>query len=310
MSRGAELLRELFAKPGIVKCVGAHNASGARVAEIVGFDAIWSSSFEISASNCLPDSSILSMTEYLQVADSISRAVSIPVVADCDTGYGNATNVTYAVKRFEACGIAGVSIEDQVFPKANSLLHGAQKLVSIPEFQDKIRAAKKAQVKPEFMIIARVEALIAGAGQREAQLRAREFAAAGADAILIHWNESSIEPIQRFLDAWNSEVPIVVIPTTYYRTSVQQLEALGAKMVIYANHGLRSALKAMEETFRTILITGSSSGVEPAIWPMDRIFQDLQGIKNCQKPSTKPSLELLSSELPARDKNRRRRLCS
>jgi phosphoenolpyruvate phosphomutase len=310
MSRGAELLRGLFARPGIVKCAGAHNASGARVAEIAGFDAIWSSSFEISASNCVPDSSVLSMTEYLHVADSITRAVSIPVVADCDTGYGNATNVSYAVKRFEACGIAGMSIEDQIFPKANSLLNDAQELVSIPEFQDKIHAAKEAQVAPEFMVIARVQALIAGAGQREAQLRAREYAAAGADAILIHWNESSIEPIQRFLEAWNSEVPIVVIPTTYYRISVQQLESLGAKMVIYANHGLRSALNAMEETFRTILATGSTSGVEPAIWPVHRIFEDLQGIKNCQRQSTMNCLQLLLSELAVREKNRRRRLIS
>jgi phosphoenolpyruvate phosphomutase len=310
MSRGAELLRELFARPGIVKCAGAHNASGARVAEIAGFDAIWSSSFEISASNCVPDSSVLSMTEYLQVADSITRAVSLPVVADCDTGYGNETNVTYAVKRFEASGIAGVSIEDQVFPKANSLLDGPQKLVSITEFQDKIHAAKKAQVRPEFMIIARVQALVAGAGQEEAQVRAREYAAAGADAILIHWNESSIEPIRRFLEMWTTEVPIVVIPTTYYCTSVQQLEALGAKMVIYANHGLRSALDAMERTFRAILATGSSSGVEPAIWPVDRVFEDLQGIKNRRRPSTTDSFQLLSNDLATREKNCRRRLIS
>ena len=310
MSRGAELLRELFSRPGIVKCAGAHNASGARVAEIAGFDAIWSSSFEISASNCVPDSSILSMTEYLQVADSITRAVSVPVVADCDTGYGNATNVSYAIKRFEASGIAGVSIEDQVFPKANSLLDGPQELVPITEFQHKIHAAKKAQVTPEFMIIARVQALIAGAGQREAQLRAREYAAAGADAILIHWNESSIEPIQHFLEVWTRDVPVVVIPTTYHRTSVQQLEALGAKMVIYANHGLRSALNAMEETFRTILATGSSSAVESVIWPVDRIFEDLQGIKNCRRPSTTDSFQLLSNHLPSREKNCRRRLIS
>jgi phosphoenolpyruvate phosphomutase len=131
MSSGALSLRRLFAEPGIIKCAGAHNGAGARVAEMAGFDAIWSSSFEISASYCVPDSSILSMSEHLHVAQSIADSVSIPVIADCDTGYGNAMNVTYAVKRFESSGIAGLSIEDQVFPKANSLIHGTQQLEAI-----------------------------------------------------------------------------------------------------------------------------------------------------------------------------------
>lgn len=276
MSNGSLSLRQLFTEPRIIKCAGAHNAAVARVAEITGFDAIWSSSFEISASYCVPDSSILSMSEFLHIAESIARSVTIPVIADCDTGYGNAANVSYAVKRFETAGIAGICIEDQLFPKANSLIRGPQRLVSIAEFKDKINAAKRTQVTAEFMVIARVQALIAGAGHAEALLRAHEYAAAGADAILIHWNGSSVEPVQRFLKEWTHGVPIVAIPTSYYRTSLGELEDLGVKMVIYANHGMRSALRAMEETFRTILRDGTTTGLEHSMWPIERIFEELQ----------------------------------
>lgn len=280
MFNGARALRHLFTAPGIIKCAGAHNAAGARVAAMAGFDAIWSSSFEISASYCVPDSSILSMSEYLHAAQSIAESVSCPVIADCDTGYGDAKNVAYAVKRFESAGIAAISIEDQVFPKSNSLLQCSQQLVPIPDFQHKIYAAKRAQRSSQFMVIARVQSLIAGTGQSDAQLRANEYADAGADAIVMHWNRSTLEPIQRFLENWTRHTPIVVIPTTYHKVSVTQLQALGAKMVIYANQGIRSALKAMEETFKAILEEGSGEGVEQSLWPLERIFRDLQGLND------------------------------
>jgi len=257
---------------------------------MVGFDAIWSSSFEISASYCVPDASILSMSEYLHIAQSIASSVSIPVIADCDTGYGNAANVAYTVKRFESAGVAGISIEDQVFPKANSLMHGVQQLISVGEFTDKICAAKDAQVDPDFVVIARVEALIAGAGQEEAQWRATEYAAAGADAVLIHWNQSSFEPIRAFLEEWSHSVPVVVVPTTYYSVSRNELAKLGAKMVIYANHGIRSALSAIEDTLRSILQEGSADVVEHALWSVNRIFEQLQDVRESKRVNTGEAL--------------------
>ena len=292
------LFRHLLSGQKIARCAGAHNAAGARLAQQVGFDAVWSSSFEISASYCVPDASILSLSDYLHVAQSISASVTIPVIADCDTGYGNAANVTYAVKKFEAAGVAAISIEDQVFPKCNSLIPGAQKLISISDFTEKILAAKEAQTDPNFVVIARVEALIAGAGQREAQRRARAYAEAGADAILIHWNQPSAEPITRFLQDWDHSVPAIVIPTTYYKISLQELSDLDVRMVIYANHGLRSSLRAMEDTFKAILADGTTSNIEGAIWPIPRILEDLQGLHDdrCteQKNVTAPSAQVES----------------
>jgi len=307
---GSLSLRQLFAQSRIIKCAGAHNAAVARVAEITGFDAVWSSSFEISASYCVPDSSILSMSEFLHIAESMSRSVTIPVIADCDTGYGNPANVSYAVKRFETAGIAGISIEDQLFPKVNSLIRGPQRLVSIAEFRDKINAAKQTQVTAEFMVIARVQALIAGAGQAEALLRAHEYAAAGADAILIHWNGSSVEPVQRFLKEWTQDVPVVVIPTSYYRISLGELENLGVKMVIYANHGMRSALTAMEETFRTILRDGTTTGLETSLWPVERIFEELQGPITTRDVLAQSRLPPASAQLATGANGRKRRVRS
>jgi phosphoenolpyruvate phosphomutase len=285
MSNRAIALRQLLSGHKIARCAGAHNAAGARLAEEVGFDAIWSSSFEISASYCVPDASILSMSDYLHVAQSISESISIPVIADCDTGYGNAANVAYAVRKFEAAGAAAISIEDQIFPKTNSLIRGAAKLVSISDFTDKIRAAKHAQENPDFVVIARVEALIAGAGQRDAQLRATAYADAGADAIIIHWNQSSPEPITQFLQEWSHVVPTIVIPTTYYEISLRELSRLGARMVIYANHGMRSALHAMEDVFRAILEDGTTARIEHSLWPVSRVLEDLQDIRSGEDSS-------------------------
>jgi phosphoenolpyruvate phosphomutase len=160
----AKKLRARFGQSKIIRVVGAHNPLGARIAERCGFDGVWSSGLEISTSYGVPDAAILTMSEYLDVAERMASAVDIPVIADCDTGFGNSNNVINMVKRFEAAGVAAVSIEDKLFPKVNSFIPGRQELASIAEFVGKIMAAKNAQRGPEFMVIARVEALIAGWG--------------------------------------------------------------------------------------------------------------------------------------------------
>jgi phosphoenolpyruvate phosphomutase len=116
----------------------------------------------------------------------MNDAVSIPVVSDCDVGYGNSNNVMHMVRKYEAAGIAAVCIEDKRFPKVNSYIPGRQELAPIAEFVGKFLAAKNTQRTSDFMVIARVEALIAGWGQEEALKRAHTYAEAGADAIFIH----------------------------------------------------------------------------------------------------------------------------
>ena len=269
-------LRSLLDRPGVVRLVGAHNALGAKMAERAGFDGVWSSSLEISASFAVPDASILGQGEHLEVARSMCQAVGIPIVVDCDTGYGEGTQFAHAVRQFERAGVAGVCIEDKQFPKLNSFLPGRQELASIDDFLDKLVAGKRAQRSEDFAIIARTEALIAGCGRDEALLRARAYADAGADAVLIHSKSATVDELASVARAWDRPTPLVAVPTTYYRTTANELASLGIKIVIYANQGLRSALRAMELAYDQILRSGSTAGIEDRLMPMKTIFE-LQG---------------------------------
>jgi phosphoenolpyruvate phosphomutase len=272
----ATRLRTRLDAPGLLRVAGSHDALGARLAERAGFDAVWASSFEISASQGVPDAGILSLADFLAAAASMVGAVDIPVIADCDSGFGNAVNVMHMVRRYEAAGVAAVCIEDKAFPKVNSLLPKPQQLAGVEEFAGKVEAAKSAQAGRDFMVIARVEALVAGAGNAEAIRRAHAYADAGADAILIHDNSPTPEAIARFCRAWDGTAPLIVVPTTYCSTDIVELSELGVKMVIYANQGLRARVRATEETFAEILEQGTTATVEAKIAPVSTIF-DLQG---------------------------------
>jgi phosphoenolpyruvate phosphomutase len=273
---GSVRLRRALAGDGPVRLAGAHNAFGAKLAERAGFEGVWASGFEISTAYCVPDAGILGMSETLAAAESMALQVDIPVVADCDTGFGNVDNVTHMVRRFEAAGVAAVCIEDKVFPKLNSYVPGLHELEPMETFVRKIGAAKAAQAGREFVVIARVEALIAGFSPAEALRRGRAYAEAGADAVLMHSNETLPRNLFAVLRQWDRETPIVVVPTTYGHVTVTELVSRGVKMIIYANHGLRSAMRAMEETFAEILRTGSTVTVEPALAPLKAVLE-LQG---------------------------------
>jgi phosphoenolpyruvate phosphomutase len=277
VSKAAQF-RRLLASGRLVKAVGAHNPLGARLVEESGFDAVWASSLELSTSLALPDASIVTMTEALESARSMTEAVSIPVIADCDTGYGDVANVIHMVSRFEASGIAAVCIEDKMFPKVNSLAGPNHDLVSILEFGEKLTAAKRAQSTPEFAIIARTEALIAGRGVPEALRRAEAYVESGADAILVHSRATDPGQIWSFLDRWRLPVPVIVVPTTYFQVHAAELTAHGVRMVIYANQGIRAAVRAMKDAFREIQLAGTSSAVEPRIATLSELFE-LQGMR-------------------------------
>src|SRR5207249_1114185 len=210
----AAKLRELMRRPGIIKTVGAHDALSAKLIEEAGFDAIWASGFGISASlKCIPDGSFLTMTEQLEITKNIVEAVRIPVIADCYTCFGNALNVMRTVQDYEKAGIAGICIEDNVFPKRCSFYAGVRReLVSIDEHAGKVRAAKSAQASPDFVVIARTEALIAGWGQEEALRRAEAYAGAGADAVLIHSKSPTFDELRAVARQWSGPVPLVLLP--------------------------------------------------------------------------------------------------
>ena len=158
----SDLLHDLLNKKPILKVGGAFDAMSGKLIEINNFDAIWAGSFAISATHALPDASILTMTDFLNVSSSIVESCKIPVIADCDTGFGGPSNVSHTVKKFESAGVAAICIEDKTFPKQNSLLENSkQDLLSEKDFVAKIIAAKESKLDENFMIIARTEALIA-----------------------------------------------------------------------------------------------------------------------------------------------------
>lgn len=268
-----EILRQKFESKSIVKVGGAFDAMSAKLVEIHGFDAVWAGSFAISATHALPDASIMTMTEFLGVTTNMVDACKIPVIADCDTGFGGPTNVSHMVKKYENVGVAAISIEDKIFPKQNSLLeNGKQELLSEKEFVAKIIAAKDARRNPNFMIIARTEALIAGLGMNEAIQRARAYEKAGADAILIHSKKNTPDEIFEFADTWNGKLPLVIVPTSYPTIKLNDLEEHKIKMIIYANQTLRAAHAAMERVLSQISNSESLSNVKEEISSMEDIF--------------------------------------
>lgn len=284
----AKKLRDMIDRDRLVIGVGARDALDARLIEKAGFDFVWSSSLCISASYAVPDANLISMKQYLEAARSMNEVVDIPIVADCDTGYGNVSNLIYAVKLFEEAGIAGMSIEDKKFPKDNSLLKGGrQELASTSEFEGKIKAAKDTQRKEEFMVIARVEALIAGWGQEEAYNRACCYIDAGADMILIHSKATSPEEIIKFVKAWDRPVPLVLVPTTYPQLTEEKICELGkVKVVIYANQPLRAAIKAEESLLTEIKSAKGIHTIADAMAPVTSVF-DLQGVAEMKENEQK-----------------------
>lgn len=297
----ARQLRELFARPGVVRLVGAHDGLSAKLVEEQGFEAIWASGLEISASYAVPDANILTMTQYLERACEMNDATRIPVVADCDTGYGNSTNAIHMVRKYEAAGIAAVCIEDKLFPKVNSFVHGRQELAPIEEFVGKIMACKHAQRDPDFMVIARVEALIAGCGEDEALRRARAYADAGADAILIHSRAKTPDEIRSFGRRWDGRAPLVVVPTTYPQLALHEMPELGIKMVIYANHGLRAGITAVQQVLRRLAETGDLAAVDREVVAVDEVFrlQQIAEMRESERKFLKGGPEGVSVVIPA-----------
>jgi phosphoenolpyruvate phosphomutase len=272
-------MRAMLTRPGISVGVGAGDALSARLIDRAGFDFIWSSGFCISASYAVPDASLISMSQFLAAARSMNEVISIPIIADCDTGFGNANNVIYAVKKFEQSGVAGICLEDKKFPKDTSLLKGGrQELAPVEEFVGKIRAAKDTQQNSDFTVIARVEALIAGLGQEEALRRALRYVEAGADCILVHSKSNQPAEILEFVRNWDSPIPLVLVPTAYPSLTAKAIEELGqVKLVIYANQSLRAAVKAQEELLNEIKQAGGIHTVDGMMVPVSHIFE-LQGV--------------------------------
>lgn len=273
----------MLASPRLEFLVEAHNGLSARIAEKAGFTGLWASGLCMAAQFGVRDSNEASWTQVLEMLEFMADATSVPILLDGDTGYGNFNNLRRLVKKLEQRGVAAVCIEDKLFPKTNSFIKGGQQpLADIEEFCGKIKAGKDAQSDGDFSIVARVEALIAGWGLGEALSRAEAYVGAGADAILIHSARSTAEEVLAFKREWGDRAPVVIVPTKYYATPTDVFREAGFSVVIWANHLLRSAVTAMEETARLLALHENLLSIEDRIAPVSAVFR-LQGADELQE---------------------------
>ena len=287
MRKTSKNLRKLVAEGGVARVMAAHDPLSAILVQEAGFDGIWASGFEYSAAMGLADVSLVSMTEHLTNMRNMADRTSLPIIADVDTGYGNAINVLHTVAQYEAGGAAAVVIEDKMFPKVTSLIEGGrQDLVSIAEFQGKIEAAVSARKDPEFLIIARTEALIAGLGEEEALARARAYEASGADMILIHSKQKTPDEIESFINKWEGNARIVIVPTAYPQMTEARARSLNkVGVLIYGNHAVRAAVTGMKQVFSQIINDGGIQHADREIVPVSEIFrlQKMEEVKANEK---------------------------
>ena len=277
-----DLMKKLRGKQ-FVKVCGAFDVMSAKLAEMNGFDAIWASGFGISSARALPDAGIITMTELLDAVTFMSEACSIPVIADCDTGYGGPNNVAHLVKKFENAGICGICIEDKTFPKENSLFKdGKQDMLSKRDFVAKIVAAKNAKRNDDFVIIGRVEALIADLGVEEALNRANAYEKAGADIIFVHSRKESPDEIFEFLKRWNGKNPIMLVPTAFPTVTLDELKSRGVGMVVYAHQTTLAAFAAISDVVKQLSKINSLSELNTKMASMEDLFK-LQGMQKIRE---------------------------
>jgi phosphoenolpyruvate phosphomutase len=276
-AKRARLRSDLGSEKGAV-AVGAHDAMTAHLIEDHGFDAVWVSGLGISTMGYgLPDLNLITLTEALSAAVRIDAVTSLPVIADCDNGFGSLSNLVRTVREYERSGIAAVCVEDNTFPKRNSLYRGksVRELIPREEQARRIRAAKRAQETKGFLFIARVESLIAGYGVDDAYDRASSYVEAGADALLVHSRDKTLGDIDSFLDRWKgaSDVPLVAVPTLFPAFTTDELFERGFRLIIFANQTMRAAVRATSEVLATLQAERRAAAVDGEITPVDEIFE-------------------------------------
>ena len=261
-----------------VKVCGAFDVMSAKLAEMNDFDAIWASGFGISSARALPDAGIITMTELLDAVTFMADACSIPVIADCDTGYGGPNNVAHLVRKFENAGIAGICIEDKTFPKENSLFKdGKHEMISKKDFVSKLVAAKNAKKSNDFIIIGRTEALIADLGVDEALERATAYEKAGADIIFVHSRKKDPDEIFEFYKRWKGKAPIMAVPTAFPTVTLDELKSRGVGMVVFAHQTTLAAFAAISDVVKQMSKIKSLDDLETKLASMDDLFK-LQGM--------------------------------
>jgi 2-methylisocitrate lyase-like PEP mutase family enzyme len=257
--RPSTVLRKFIEKGDIIVAPGAYDGISARMVEQAGFPAVYASGGAISRGAGMPDLGLLGMSEIVDRLENIVDATTIPVIADADTGYGNALNVQRMVRAFERAGVAGFHLEDQTFPKRCGH-YDDKSLVPTNEMAQKIRAARDAARDPDLVIIARTDAL-AVEGFEAAITRAEAYSAAGADVLFVEAPQTEQQiadiaarlPVPKLINMFEGgKTPLV---------STERLRELGYAIVIIPSDLQRAAIWAMRETLAVIRRDGNSGAI-------------------------------------------------
>lgn len=269
MSPGRKLRDAIAAGPVLIP--GVFNALVGRLAEEAGFSAVYLSGAALSASMALPDVGLVTLTEFVNAAKTITDATKLPLICDADTGFGEALNVERTVQQFERAGVAGIHLEDQEMPKRCGHLSG-KSIVDAQDMAAKIRAAAAARRDPDFFLIARTDARGVN-GFADAVARAHKYREAGADAIFPEAMESP-EEFARF--AKEVPGPLLANMTEFGKSpllTAQQLADLGYRLILFPVTTLRVALKAAEAVLAEIRKSGTQSAAIPNMLTRTRLYE-------------------------------------
>ena len=246
-------LRELIQGPEILIAPGAYDALSAKIIEAVGFDAVYMTGFGTAAGVLgLPDIGLVTMTEMVENAKRIADSVSLPLIADADTGYGNHLNIVRTIQEYEKAGVDGIQIEDQISPKRCGHMEG-QKIVPVSEMVTKLRAASEVRQNEDTVIIARTDA-ISAIGFDEAIERGNIFRENGADLLFIE-APTTKEHLEKIPKLINGPVLVNVAPKTPYM-NIKEYEAFGYAMAIYPAISLTAAFAAIKAKLKELKDTG------------------------------------------------------
>lgn len=268
-STAAERLRQQLAEPGIIVAPGVYDGLSAALAERQGFSAVYMTGGGMAVSAMgLPDLGLATQTEMVTHAQRLTENVSVPVIADADTGYGDVLSAVRTVRLYERAGVAALHIEDQRFPKRCGHLPGKE-VVPIEEFEDKVRAVCEARRDPNFVVIARTDAR-GPLGLEEAIRRGNRYAAAGADLIFVEAPESEDE-LARIAKEVDAPLLVNVIANSVTPpVPLARLEELGFKVAIFPSVALSAAAIAIERALRHLADTGTDDWEEPTLSPSEQ----------------------------------------
>jgi 2,3-dimethylmalate lyase len=269
-------LRELLKRKEILVAPGAHDALAAKIVAMAGFEAVYFTGYGQAASHLGgPDVGLLTMTEMAMRARNFAAAVDIPVIADADTGFGNAVNVMRTVREYEAAGVAAVQIEDQVAPKKCGHMIGRQ-VVPLEEMVGKIRAAVAARQDSDLVIIARTDSRTS-LGIDEALRRGRAFAEAGADVLFIESPES-VEEMKLITSSF--QIPVLANMVEGGRTPLYdagELQKLGYQLVIFPTSSTYITAMAVTKVMQELKRSGTTKALLDQMIPFEQ-FNELVGL--------------------------------